>query len=66
MLLQGGVENATRHGIEPMVAGGRVEFAARRAADAVVIEIRDTGVGFAPATRGGVGLSNLRDRLRGL
>jgi len=43
-----------------------VEFEARRAADAVVIEIRDTGVGFAPATRGGVGLTNLRDRLRGL
>ncbi|HET7548594.1 MAG TPA: histidine kinase, partial [Usitatibacter sp.] len=66
MLLQPVVENAIRHGIEPKVEGGRVEFEARRAADAVVIEIRDTGVGFAPATRGGVGLTNLRDRLRGL
>ena len=28
------------------------------------IEVADTGVGFAPTTRGGVGLTNLRDRLR--
>jgi sensor histidine kinase YesM len=66
MLLQPVVENAIRHGIEPKVEGGRVEFEARRDGDAVAIEIRDTGVGFAPATRGGVGLTNLRDRLRGL
>jgi signal transduction histidine kinase len=66
MLLQPVVENAIRHGVEPKVEGGRVEFDARREAGAVVIEVRDTGVGFAPTTRGGVGLTNLRDRLRGL
>ena len=40
--------------------------ASARAATAptCVIEIADTGVGFAPTTRGGVGLTNLRDRLR--
>ena len=31
---------------------------------AVAVEIADTGVGFAATTRGGVGLTNLRDRLR--
>ncbi len=66
MLLQPVVENAIRHGIEPKVEGGRVEFEARREAGAVVVEIRDTGAGFASTTRGGVGLTNLRDRLRGL
>jgi len=30
----------------------------------VVMRIADSGVGFAPTTRGGVGLTNLRDRLR--
>jgi sensor histidine kinase YesM len=66
MLLQPVVENAIRHGIEPKVEGGRVELEARRDGASVVVEIADTGVGFAPTTRGGVGLTNLRDRLRGL
>jgi LytS/YehU family sensor histidine kinase len=64
MLLQPVVENAIRHGLEPKVDGGEVAFRARREESAVVIEIADTGVGFAPTTRGGVGLSNLRDRLK--
>jgi len=64
MLLQPVVENAIRHGLEPKVEGGEVAFRARREAGDVVIEIVDTGVGFAPTTRGGVGLSNLRDRLK--
>ena len=64
MLLQPVVENAIRHGLEPKVEGGTVAFRARRDGDAVVLEVEDTGVGFAPATRGGVGLENLRARLR--
>jgi sensor histidine kinase YesM len=66
MLLQPVVENAIRHGLEAKVEGGRIDFRARREAEAVVIEVRDTGVGFAATTTGGVGLTNLRDRLRGL
>jgi sensor histidine kinase YesM len=66
MLLQPVVENAIRHGLEPKVDGGDVTFTARRAGNDVTIEIRDTGAGFASTTRGGVGLTNLRDRLRGL
>ena len=64
MLLQPVVENAIRHGLEPKVDGGEVGVSARREGGAVVIEVRDTGVGFAPATRGGLGLTNVRDRLR--
>jgi signal transduction histidine kinase len=66
MLLQPVVENAIRHGLEPKVDGGSVRLAARREGGEVVVEIADTGVGFAPKTEGGVGLSNLRERLRGL
>ncbi|WP_171159705.1 sensor histidine kinase [Usitatibacter palustris] len=64
MLLQPLVENAIRHGLEPKVEGGEVRFTARREGEDVVIEIADTGVGFAPATSGGFGLTNVRDRLR--
>jgi len=64
MLLQPVVENAIRHGLEPKIDGGSVRFGARREGDEVVIEIADSGVGFAPTTHGGVGLTNLRDRLR--
>ena len=66
MLLQPVVENAIRHGLEPKIDGGCVDVAARRDGAHVVIEVRDTGVGFAATTQGGVGLTNLRDRLRGL
>jgi len=66
MLLQPVVENAIRHGLEGKVEGGRVDFRAWRDGDAVRIDVRDTGVGFAATTGGGVGLTNLRDRLRGL
>jgi hypothetical protein len=64
MLLQPVVENAIGHGLEPKVEGGEVALRARREGAAVVVEVADTGVGFAATTRGGVGLSNLRDRLR--
>jgi sensor histidine kinase YesM len=64
MLLQPVIENAIRHGLEPKVEGGEVAFSARREGDRVAIEIADSGVGFAPVTRGGVGLANLRDRLK--
>jgi len=66
MLLQPVVENAIRHGLEPKVEGGELRLAARREADDIVVEVRDTGVGFGATTRGGVGLTNLRERLRGL
>jgi LytS/YehU family sensor histidine kinase len=66
MLLQPVVENSIRHGLEPKLEGGEVAFRARRDGADVLIEISDTGVGFAPVTRGGVGLTNLRDRLRAL
>ena len=64
MLLQPVVENAIRHGLEPKVEGGRIELRARREGGMLVLEVADTGVGFGEATAGGVGLANIRERLR--
>jgi sensor histidine kinase YesM len=64
MLLQPIVENAIRHGLEPRIEGGEVAVSARQDAGDVAIEVRDTGVGFAQATRGGTGLANVRERLK--
>ncbi|MEP6739979.1 MAG: histidine kinase [Caldimonas sp.] len=64
------VENAIEHGIEPMLAGGRVEVTAVREGRAVVLRVDDDGAGLgdpvvaAEAERRGVGLANSRERLR--
>jgi signal transduction histidine kinase len=57
------VENAVQHGIEPQLAGGRVQVRARRAAAGVDIEVEDNGAGFAAPPSEGTGLANLRQRL---
>lgn len=57
------VENAVAHGIEPQLRGGRIDVAARRQGDRLVIRVRDDGPGLAPGWTEGVGLSNTRRRL---
>jgi sensor histidine kinase YesM len=64
LLLQPIVENAIKHGLEPKVDGGEIAVRARGSPGFVDVEIADTGIGFAPVTAGGVGLTNIRDRLR--
>jgi sensor histidine kinase YesM len=64
MLLQPVVENAIKHGVEPQLQGGEVHLTASRAGSAVRIDVSDTGVGFGSSTRGGTGLTNLRERLK--
>jgi hypothetical protein len=66
LLLQPIVENSIKHGLEPKRAGGRVEVSAGREGDALVIRIRDTGVGAAAPLApgdGGFGLGHVRERL---
>jgi LytS/YehU family sensor histidine kinase len=69
MLLQPVVENAIKHGLEPKIAGGRVDVTVRRAGEALVLTVADTGLGVR-ATRDerstGLGLPNLRARLAAL
>jgi signal transduction histidine kinase len=69
MLIQPLVENAVMHGIEPKVNGGTIVVRARRTDTGLCVEVADDGVGLlaaAPRPGGGVGLSNLRERLRSL
>lgn len=69
MLLQPVVENAVSHGLEPKVEGGEIVIRAACQGDQLCIEVSDTGAGLSAAPTkpgGGVGLSNLRARLRSL
>ena len=67
-LLQPIVENSIKHGLEPKREGGRIEVTAERDGAALVVRVRDTGVGAAsalaePTTGGGFGLDHVRERL---
>jgi sensor histidine kinase YesM len=69
MLLQPVVENAVAHGLEPKVDGGEITVRAARQGRQLCIEVSDTGAGLRdlpPKPGGGVGLANLRARLRSL
>jgi signal transduction histidine kinase len=67
------VENALKHGLNPLVEGGSVQVRARRVDEAgrageqafLELEVADNGQGFGEASTGhGTGLANLRARLR--
>ena len=64
MIIQPLVENAIRHGIEPLEEGGRIELEARRVDGMLSIRIlNDRPIG-GPAVPGqGIGLRNARSRL---
>ncbi len=77
MLLQPLVENAVRHGLEPLARGGHIEVGAHRRDTWLELYVTDTGDGFAdtaptrglatgpePATDSGFGLGSVRARLR--
>jgi sensor histidine kinase YesM len=59
------VENAIKHGLEPSPSGGTLNLTAQALDDAIEIAVRDDGVGLAAMSsgEGGVGLSNIRERL---
>jgi len=69
MLLQPMVENSIKHGLAPRLEGGQIHIRTRRADGRLRIEIEDNGIGIA-ADRlaevygGGIGISNVHERLR--
>jgi len=66
MMLQTLVENAIKHGLEPRAEGGKVEIGARIVDGQLTVHVLDNGVGFAPKSDDGVGLANVRERLKAL
>jgi len=66
MMLQTLVENAIKHGLEPRTNGGKLEIRAEIADGRLAVHVPDNGVGFAPTGDQGVGLANIRERLKAL
>ena len=64
MMLQTLVENAIKHGLEPKPEGGRLAIGAEVVDGQLAVHVIDTGVGFMPKAEGGVGLANVRERLK--
>lgn len=63
------VENAIKHGLEPLREGGRIDILARVANGRLTVSVTDNGRGLgtgADTVGGGVGLSNIRERLAAL
>ena len=65
LILQPIVENAIRHGLEPLVRPGTLTIEAEADGNMLLLRVRDDGVGFANTFRrpDGVGLANTRARL---
>jgi two-component system LytT family sensor kinase len=69
MLLQPIIENSIKHGLAPRLEGGRIHIRTRRSDSRLLIEIEDNGLGISPERMlevfgGGIGISNVHERLR--
>ena len=69
MLLQPMVENSIKHGLAPRLEGGKIHLRARNFDGRLLIEIDDNGLGISPERLaevygGGIGISNVHERLR--
>jgi two-component system, LytTR family, sensor kinase len=69
MLLQPMIENSIKHGLAPRLSGGEIHIRTHHRDSRLFIEISDNGLGI-PAERlaevygGGIGISNVHERLR--
>ncbi len=64
LLLQPLVENSIKHGLEPALAGGRIDISASCESNALVLCVRDTGVGIDSSVDStAFGLAQVRGRL---
>ena len=66
MMLLTLVENALKHGIGPLPEGGSILIEAHRDNNAIRLRVSDSGRGMGAAQGRGVGLANVRSRLRSL
>ncbi|MCC6192965.1 MAG: histidine kinase [Burkholderiales bacterium] len=63
MMLVTLVENAIRHGLNPLPEGGEVRIQARATEGKLRVSVIDTGAGLSESSGPGVGLANIRARL---
>jgi LytS/YehU family sensor histidine kinase len=63
MMLISLVENAVKHGIDPLASGGRIHVSATMDGTTLSVAIADTGAGLSEHAGMGIGLANIRERL---
>ena len=66
LMLPSLVENAIKHGLEPLREGGTVTICAEETDGRIRVTVTDTGRGFGETPGEGVGLANIRERLAAL
>ncbi|MFZ4527337.1 MAG: sensor histidine kinase [Undibacterium curvum] len=66
MMLQSLVENAIKHGLECKAEGGTIQFRVEVAHSKLRVSVTDDGLGFGamPSNGTGLGLQNIRERLK--
>ncbi len=69
MILQPLVENCIKHGISPKVGGGSITIRSRHDNGHTIVDVEDDGLGMSEemlktALHGGIGLSNVNERLK--
>ncbi len=66
MMVQSLVENAIKHGLEPKAEGGLLSVKAEIMHGKLAVTVADTGLGFGKAATAGtgIGLNNIRERLK--
>jgi len=66
MMLISLVENAIKHGVDPCCDCGSIVIRAEEAEGRLKVSVTDTGEGIKPKKGAGVGLTNIRERLKAL
>jgi sensor histidine kinase YesM len=64
MMIQTLVENAIKHGLEPQINGGHIAIIAKKGENEIQVEVCDNGAGFNLNADEGIGLTNIRERLK--
>jgi signal transduction histidine kinase len=60
------VENAVKHGVDPCCESGSITIRAMEDHGRLRVSVEDTGEGIRPKKGGGMGLANIRERLKAL
>jgi LytS/YehU family sensor histidine kinase len=66
MMLISLVENAIKHGVDPCCECGSITVHAAERDGRLVVSVIDTGEGIVAKEGGGLGLTNIRERLKAL